>query len=133
MNPMAESTTHTGFHAQGHEAASARGKSMKSSTLTTIGELVTAAFDEAANDTADLQGRSHLATRAVTRPLRRARSRSAVTDVIKNILSDGCRFPAYGIPLPVGAQIRAALCAESALVLSAGRSEPAVGFPWPLS
>ena len=86
---------------------------MKSTTDTTIGDLVTAAFDEAAHYTTDLRKVSQVATQAVTRLLRRARSRSDVIDAIRGVISDGCRLPAYGTPVPVSAQIRVAVYAAA--------------------
>ena len=93
--------------------APGREESMKSNVNTTLGDLVAAVFDEAAYYSADLRRVSHLATQAVARLLRRARSRAAGTDATQGAIWDGCRFPAYATCAPVGAQIRVAVYAAA--------------------
>lgn len=110
---MNERAKKTELSTQRNDASPPQKESMKSSTDTTIGELVTAAFDEAAHYTTDLRKVSQVATQAVTRLLRRARSRSEVIDAIRGVISDGCRLPAYGTPVPVSAQIRVAVYAAA--------------------
>ena len=75
---------------------------------TTFGDLLAAAFDKATHFTVDLGGMSLPVSQAVARLLRRAGSRSRFTDAAR-----GCRFPAYGTPVPVGAQIHGAAYAAS--------------------
>jgi hypothetical protein len=110
---MNERAKKTELSTQGNDASPPQRESMKSTTDTTIGDLVTAAFDEAAHYTTDLRKVSQVATQAVTRLLRRARSRSDVIDAIRGVISDGCRLPAYGTPVPVSAQIRVAVYAAA--------------------
>lgn len=127
---MNENTKEIELCTQGNDASPPQGRSMTPNADTTIGDLVAATFDEAAHYTADLRRVAHLATQAVACLLRRARSRSHVTDATQRVLSDGCRFPAYDTALPVGAQIRAAVFAASLVEFSsAGRPEAAVRLP----
>ncbi len=110
---MNENTKEVNLSTPGNDASLPQGESMTPNADTTIGDLVAAAFDEAAHYTTDLRKVSQIATQAVTRLLRRARSRSDVIDAIRGVISDGCRLPAYGTPVRVSAQIRVAVYAAA--------------------
>jgi hypothetical protein len=110
---MNENTKEVNLSTPGNDASPPQGESMTPNADTTIGDLVTAVFDEAAHYRTDLREVSQIATQAVTRLLRRARRRSDVIDAIRGVISDGCRLPAYGTPVPVSAQIRVAVYAAA--------------------
>jgi hypothetical protein len=96
---------------------------MKSCGNTTIGDLVAAAFHEAAYYSADLRRVSHLATLALTRLLRRARRLSPAIGGTTFGQPVRTRAPECDSSVPIGTLIRVAVYTASSHSSYAGRAE----------